>query len=58
MRRFLLHLTLFTAALAAAIYLLGGQFGPGIIHPYTGRVLLLLAALARNPLGPTTGPPR
>ena len=45
MRRFLLHLTLFTAALAGVIYLLGAQFGPGIIHPYTGRVLLLLAAL-------------
>lgn len=45
MPRFLLHLALFTLGLAAVIYLLGAQFGPAIIHPYTGRVLLLMAAL-------------
>ncbi|WP_310396848.1 hypothetical protein [Hymenobacter sp.] len=45
MLRFLLYLALFTLGLAAVIYLLGAQFGPAIIHPYTGRVLLLMAAL-------------
>ena len=45
MPRFLLHLALFTLALAAIVYLLGVQFGPRIVHPYTGRVLLLLAVL-------------
>lgn len=45
MPRFLLHLALFTLALAAIIYILGSQFGPHIIHPYAGRVLLLMAVL-------------
>lgn len=45
MPRFLLHLTLFTLSLAGIIYLLGAQFGPHLIHPYTERVLLLLAVL-------------
>jgi len=45
MPRFLLHLALFTLGLAAVIFLLSAQFGPRIVHPYAGRVLLLLAAL-------------
>ncbi len=45
MPRFLLYIASFTLALAALIYLLGAQFGPHIIHPYTGRVLLLMALL-------------
>ena len=45
MPRFLLYLVVFTLALAAAIYLLSAQFGPHIIHPYSGGVLLLLAVL-------------
>ena len=45
MPRFLLHLVLFTLALAALIYVLAAQFGPHLIHPYTGRVLLLMALL-------------
>ena len=45
MPRFLLHLILFTLVLGAAIYLLGAQFGPHLIHPYTGRVLVLMALL-------------
>ena len=45
MPRFLLHLALFTLALAAAVYLLGVWLGPQLIHPYTGRVLGLMAAL-------------
>ncbi|ALW84278.1 hypothetical protein AUC43_03685 [Hymenobacter sedentarius] len=45
MPRFLLYLAAFTLALAAIIYLLSAQFGPHIIHPYSARVLLLLAVL-------------
>ena len=45
MPRFLLYLVVFTLALAASIYLLSAQFGSHIIHPYSGRVLLLLAVL-------------
>lgn len=45
MLRFLLHLALLTLALTAVVYLLGAQFGPAIVHPYTGRLVLLLAAL-------------
>jgi hypothetical protein len=45
MFRFLLYLVLFTAVLGAILYLLAAQFGPAVIHPYAGRVLLLMAAL-------------
>lgn len=45
MRRFLLHLALFTLALGVVIYLLGVQFGPRVVHPHAGRVLGLLAVL-------------
>ena len=45
MPRFLLHLLLFTLGLAAVLYLLNIQLGPRVIHPHTGRVLLLMAAL-------------
>ena len=45
MPRFLLYLVVFTLALAAVIYLLSAGFGPHVIHPYSGRVLLLLAVL-------------
>ena len=45
MPRFLLHLVLFTLALAALIYMLAAQLGPHLIHPFTGRVLLLMALL-------------
>jgi len=45
MPRFLLHLFLFTLALAAVIYLLSVQFGSHLVHPYAGRVLILLAVL-------------
>lgn len=45
MPRFLLHLALFTLALGAIIFLLGTQLGPHFIHPYAGRVLLMMALL-------------
>ena len=45
MPRFLLHLPLFTLALGLALYLLNAWLGPGIIHPYAGRVLGLMALL-------------
>jgi hypothetical protein len=45
MARFLLHLALLTLGLGAVIYLLGLLFGPRVVHPYAGRVLLLLALL-------------
>ena len=45
MPRFLLHLALFTLTLAAVVYALGAQLGPQLVHPYTGRVLGMMAAL-------------
>ena len=45
MPRFLLHLALFTLALAAVVFLAGARFGPAFVHPYAGRELALMAVL-------------
>lgn len=45
MRRFLLYWLLFTLVLAGLLYLLAAGLGPGVVHPYAGRVLALMALL-------------